>query len=866
MYTKNPRPFKYRTLDEVKAAAAEQGVTLPFTDNVNIKDKIHLFKAPLSIEGVEVPNRFCIQPMEGCDADNEGTPGPLTFRKYLRFAEGGSGMIWMEATAVTPEGRANPRQTMITDKNVGDFKRLADEIRDHAKDENGNPIKPFLILQLTHSGRYSKPTGVAAPMIAHHTPILDPTHNLQPDYPVITDEYLDELQDKFVAAAKLAKEAGYDAVDVKSCHGYLLHELLSTFTRENSRYGGSYENRTRFLKETIAKVKKAVPDIIVTSRLSVYDDYPYPYGFGMATDGSYTPDTSEPIRLVKELNELGVTLINIATGNPYFNPDIERPYDYPIQGFVLPASNPFKTIDLNLKLVKEIKAAIPYMTYVDVGYTWLRNFFPSMAAAVLEQQGADIIGVGRAALAYPDYANILFETGELVPEETCITCSSCTQIMRDGGTAGCVIRDSEVYGPIYRAGRLKNIEYVKSLGEECRNCWGAGCKGGCPADLDIPAFIDAFYVGDIKKAYEIIAEKNILGETCSYTCPVEELCEKKCTLQTQVGTAIPIELIQRTITSEARKLGYTKINAAPATGKKVAVVGYGPAGISVAANLIKHGVKVTVFEASDKPGGIAVSVIPAERLPLGILEEEVRALALEETGLLDLKYNTPINKSFTIDDVLAQGYDAVFIAAGLPKDSRLTNKDLDAMGTGVYSALEFLDDAKLGKFDAKTNNIKRAIVIGGGNTAMDAACSLLACGVQDVYLVYRRSFVELPAWKNEVKHALDKGVLFTILTQPIDYVFEDGKLKAVKVARTELGAPDASGRRSPKIIEGSEYDLEADICIEAIGQGIDPALASDVKNNKDKVYFGGDIVNGGSTVVQAVREGLDISNEILANI
>jgi glutamate synthase (NADPH/NADH) small chain len=336
-------------------------------------------------------------------------------------------------------------------------------------------------------------------------------------------------------------------------------------------------------------------------------------------------------------------------------------------------------------------------------------------------------------------------------------------------------------------------------------------------------------------------------------------------LETQRGQAIPIAQIQKTIMTEARKLGYTKIKSAPATGKKVAVVGFGPAGISAAVNLIKRGVKVTVFEATDKPGGIAVSVIPTERLPIGILEEEVRALGLDETGLFEVKYNTPITDSFTVDDVLAQGYDAVFIAAGLPKDSSLTNKDLSALGTGVYSALEFLEDAKLGKFDAKANNIKKAIVIGGGNTAMDAASSLLACGVQDVYLLYRRSFTELPAWTNEIQHALKVGVHFVILTQPLDYVFENGKLKSVKVARTELGNPDASGRRAPKLIEYSEYNFDADICIEAIGQKIDPTLKSAVTNRKDKVYVGGDIVNGGSTVVQAVREGLDISNQILAN-
>ena len=192
MRTDNPEKFAYRSLDELKRDITARGLNIPVMDDV--ASAVPLFKRPIDVDGVTVPNRFCVHPLEGCDGDGEGTPSDLTFRRYARFAAGGSGMLWVEATAITPEGRANPRQIMITEKNKDSFKRLLETIYEHARDENGNPIRPYTILQLTHSGRYSKPGSKPAPIIFHHSPILDPTHKLPPDYPLVTDEYLDELQ------------------------------------------------------------------------------------------------------------------------------------------------------------------------------------------------------------------------------------------------------------------------------------------------------------------------------------------------------------------------------------------------------------------------------------------------------------------------------------------------------------------------------------------------------------------------------------------------------------------------------------------------------------------------------------------------
>jgi NADPH-dependent glutamate synthase beta subunit-like oxidoreductase/2,4-dienoyl-CoA reductase-like NADH-dependent reductase (Old Yellow Enzyme family) len=869
---RNPNAFSFRGIEALKNEIRRLGIDIPVQDDV--QNDIMLLMQSLTIEGKTVPNRFCLQPMEGCDGESDGSPGELTYRRYIRFARGGSGMIWVEATAVVSEGRANLRQLWITDKNLPAFKKLADDIRANAVDENGNSIKPFLILQLTHSGRYSKPEGKPKPMIFHHSPVLDPTHNLDAGYPLVTDEYLDELQKKFVAAAVFAYECGYDAIDIKSCHGYLLHEILSAHTRTDSRYGGELKNRIRFLTEVAAKIKKEFPQLIVTSRLNVYDAYPYPYGWGMNKNGSLEPDLSEPMELIRKLEETGITMLNIATGNPYFNPHIERPYDFPSQGIAMPEEHPLTAVAREIKITADIARNFPDMNFIFVGLTWLRELFPNIGIPMLKSRQCDVLGLGRLALANPNYANELFKTGKLAQQRTCITCSSCTQIMRDGGKTGCVIRDAEVYGPIYYNGRLGNEAFVKSLAEKCRSCWGASCMGDCPAGVDVPGFIKAFLGGDTKKAYEIIREKNILAEACAYTCPAEVQCEKNCTSGILDKSTVPVHELQKFIAAEARKKGWSKIAPAAPNGKKVAVIGFGAAGIACTAFLVEKGFRVTVFEASDKVGGTAAAVIPFERLSKNILEDEVKAFGLLETDLFEIRYNTKICKSCTLDNIFAEGFDAVFVGAGMCENAGLP---FAKKPEGVYPALDFLNKVKRNEFSASPND--KAAVTGGGNTAMDAAVSLIHAGVRDVYLIYRRSFKELPAWPREVDKALKQGVHFLILNQPMEYVEENGRLTGIKLSHTQLGELDASGRPAPVILPNSEYVFPVTLSIEATGQKISQdiiaglpgvefdkgrikTLKGSYATTRPKVYAGGDIINGGKTVVQAVKEGLDAAKEI----
>ena len=422
--------------------ASQLGVTIPLADDVGA-----LF-SPLTIAGRRVRNRFATQPMEGCDAEPDGAPGPLTLRRYRRFAAGGSGLIWFEATAVTLEARANPCQLWITPDNVGAFRRLVDETR--ASAPHTHPASDtLLILQLTHSGRYARPDRTPQPLIAQHNPVLDARQHLDAEYPLISDAALDQLQDAFVHAAELAAAAGFDGVDIKACHGYLVSELLAAFTRTDSRYGGPFENRSRFLLDVTARIRAQVPSLIVTSRFSGGDGLPYPHGFG--ADAELT----EPIELARRLRALGCPLLNVSLGNPYFNPHYGRPYDLPVAGATPPDEHPLAGVARLLHAAAVIQRAVPDVPLVGTGYSWLRHLFPYVAAGALAQGNVALIGLGRLALAYPDCVNDLAAHGTLTPEKTCNACSGCTQIMRDGGFVGCRVRDSEIYAREYRLGRAR---------------------------------------------------------------------------------------------------------------------------------------------------------------------------------------------------------------------------------------------------------------------------------------------------------------------------------------------------------------------------------------------------------------------------
>ena len=431
--------FHYKTLEEVKERAEELKVYLPFSSSTDI------LKTPLKVGNVTFHNRMGIAPMEGADSLEDGSPSDYTIRRYVNEAIGGSALIWFEAISIVPEGRSSKTQLLLTEENVESYKRMNEKIKEAGRKANG--FEPYLIMQANHSGRYSNPDNRPAPMIAYRHPQLE-QYRAADDSCIVTDDYLKSLEESFGKAALLAKKAGFDAVDIKSCHGYLLAELLSAYDRPG-QYGGNYENRTRLLKNGI-KAAKVWEDenFQVTCRLGIYDGYEYPWGFGVGEGSGLKPDLKEPIRLVKELyGNCGIQMMNLTMGNPYATTHVTRPFD---MGKYEPEEHPFTGIGRMIAGIGEVKKAVPEMVIFGSAPTYLRQFADLYTAGAVEEGFCDGMLFGRMAFADPDYANEIIKNGRIDPKRVCMTCGKCGDLIRAHKPTGCVIRDPKTFMPFYK--------------------------------------------------------------------------------------------------------------------------------------------------------------------------------------------------------------------------------------------------------------------------------------------------------------------------------------------------------------------------------------------------------------------------------
>ena len=421
------------------------------------------------------------------------------------------------------------------------------------------------------------------------------------------------------------------------------------------------------------------------------------------------------------------------------------------------------------------------------------------------------------------------------------------------------------------------LGYTKEMAMEeagrCLNCKHKPCMNGCPVNVPIPGFIEKVAEGDFDAAYEIITSENALPAICGRVCPQENQCEGKCVRGIK-GEPVAIGRLERFVAD------YHMANAKPVeakiekNGKRVAVVGSGPSGITCAGELIKKGYDVTVFEALHKAGGVLSYGIPEFRLPKDLVAKEIETV--EKLGV-DIETNVIVGRSVTIDELMEQGYGAVLVGsgAGLPRFLNIPGENL----LGVYSANEFLTRVNLMKaykFPDTPTPIKvgkKVAVVGAGNVAMDAARTAKRLGAEEVYIVYRRSEEELPARKEEVHHAKEEGIIFKLLNNPCAIHGEDGWVTGIEVVKQELGEPDASGRRSPVPVEGSNYVIDVDTVVIAIGQSPNPLIRQTtpgletqkwggiiveedtMKTSKDGVYAGGDTVTGAATVILAMGAG-----------
>jgi 2,4-dienoyl-CoA reductase-like NADH-dependent reductase (Old Yellow Enzyme family) len=466
------RYFKYKSAEEVVADAAALGHALALS-----ADLAPMFR-PVTIGHRTVGNRLLVQPMEGCDGTFDGRPDELTFRRYRRFGAGGAKVIWGEATAVCDEGRANPRQLLAAEHTAAGLEQMLGECRTAHRQACGGDGDLLVGLQLTHSGRYSH----RKPLLATHDPILDSMTRdsasgkcVDSSYPILTDDELKRIEDQFVAAAKLAARIGFEFVDLKQCHRYLLSELLAA-TNRPGLYGGGLENRTRLVRNIVGRIRSEIPGLMIATRMNAYDGIPYrgevegenfighpcPHelplvtAFGTDRHNHLLEDLTEPIAVARRLREWGVAMINVSLGNPYSNPHVVRPAEFPpVDGYHAP-EHPLIGVARHFRIARQIQAAVPEVPVVGSGYSWLQEFAPQAAAANVGAGDVALAGFGRATLAHPDFARALAEEGRLNRKQICRTFSYCTALMRAKDhplgqyPTGCPPFDKEVYGPIWK--------------------------------------------------------------------------------------------------------------------------------------------------------------------------------------------------------------------------------------------------------------------------------------------------------------------------------------------------------------------------------------------------------------------------------
>jgi len=425
---------------------------------------------PLSRNEIKIGNRFAVNPMEGWDATSDGQPTENTLRRWRRFGQSGAKLIWGgEAVAVSNTARANPNQLVIADHTRAGLAQLRSALIAEHKQSAGSDSGLLLGLQLTHSGRYSKPNSHhrPEPRILYRHPILDRRLNLPPDFAVITDAEIDAIVADFHRAARIAADLGFDFVDIKHCHGYLGHEFLSAHTRPDN-YGGSFENRTRFLREVVHGIRAVAPQLKIGVRLSAFDTVPfhpdpaqsangklgpgipephahllpYRWGFGVNSVEPTQPDLTEPIKFLSLLESLKISLVNLTAGSPYYNPHIQRPALYPPSDGYLPPEDPLKGVARQMQAARELKQQFPNLLFVGTAYSYLQDFLPNVAQAALRENWIDSVGLGRMLLTYPEIFLDAAHSRPLQHKRICRTFSDCTTAHRNALPSGCYPLDS----------------------------------------------------------------------------------------------------------------------------------------------------------------------------------------------------------------------------------------------------------------------------------------------------------------------------------------------------------------------------------------------------------------------------------------
>ena len=618
------------------------------------------------------------------------------------------------------------------------------------------------------------------------------------DNPTIVIQLASGNTDALIRAALLAAEAGFDGVDFQC-------------SRDT-------------LPEVLADVPKRAPELLLATRLCAYDAVRN--GFGVSPADYRKPDLAEPIRFVQRLRENGLALLNVTAASPRLSGpergvqarrDSESPDEHPLM-----------TLDRQLHLARALREAVPGLPVVGSGFSWLRQFVPEIAAGALRDGMMDFAGLGRAALAYPSAPAEIFARGRMEAGSACMVCFACSQLREEGETVGCVLRDPAVYGPVYRQMRRFDADQLLAGAARCHLCEAAPCVSASPTRTDIPAFIQAFRNGDESRAYKIIRERDPLPELTARLSPAWMESEGACIETTLTGTPVPILDLQYAIAWRARDRGETGVRVpAEATGRSVAIVGAGPAGIAAAIRLIELGHTVDLYEQSDRLGGVPARVLSAHR-QLNV-REEIDALLQPALAAarLRLHFGVTLGNALHLDTLRAD-HDAVLVATGLWQELSL------GAAPGVTGALAFLESSDPAVPD-------RVALLAGGDAAMDAARAAQSRGAKEIFVIFGGPRSALH-WHLPESWFATPGVQAMMNWQPLGYeTGPDGRVRGVRLRHSELH---------------TETVLPVGLVIEAMELQAADSVRAVLAGEAGRIYTAGALVNGGASVSHCVAEGL----------
>jgi len=774
--------------------------------------------SPLSLKGCTFPNRIMATAAVTRLAAEDGHVTDALKERYKRMAQGGAGAMVVEAAVVLPS-RSSFNLRVSDNQSISELKELVDVIR-MANPDVRIGLQLIHFLKLARSGWRQR------------------VEDLKP-------EEIEVIPEQFAGGARRAKAAGFDFVELHMAHFTTLASFLSLVNKRKDRYGGDFEGRVRLPTEAV-----------FATRSTIGHDFP----IGVRINGEeFIKEGNtllQSMRIARRMAHLGVDYISVSAGERFEDAEQPPPHSPPFAGTGYSGyrMSPrwWHPDGSQVYLAEEIRKAVRGAGYDLPIVTAGKVRTPELAEEILEEGKADIIGMARTLLADPDWPVKAREerSDEIVK---CAACGYCSEA-------------DERYEPV------TCIRWPKGF-LNSPSAWLLipPCKATCPVGLDVRSYIELIAQGHYEKALRTIEEKIPLPGTVGRICP--HPCERECH-RGHVDTAIAINGLKRFAADaigSGRNRGIEK-KTAGAKKESVAIIGAGPAGLTAAFNLVKQGYRATVFEALPIPGGMLTVGIPEHRLPKDLVQTEIENI--QKWGV-EIRLNHSVGASgLTLDHLRQQGYRAIFMAMGAHKSLGLgiPGEEFE----NVYHGITLLKDVNLGK---PIQLGKKVIVVGGGNVAIDAARVARRYGAEEVLVIYRRSEEEMPAYREEVEAANTEGIEIQYLTSPVRILGKDGRVKRVECVRTEMGEMDERGRRRPVAVKGSEFMIDTDAVVSAIGEIPDLSFLHHekpdiIQNNTitihprtmmtsiDGLFAGGDVVSGPATVIEAIAAGREAALSI----